>query len=45
MLVVGAKEATEQTVSVRSRRHGDLGTLPLSDLLARLQAEIAERDC
>jgi threonyl-tRNA synthetase len=45
MLVVGAKEATEQTVSVRSRRHGDLGTLPLSDLLARLQAEIAARDC
>lgn len=44
MLVLGAKEATEKSVSVRSRRHGDLGAIPLSDLLSRLRTEIVERD-
>jgi len=45
MLVLGANEATEQTVSVRSRRHGDLGAIPLSELLSRLKAEILQRVC
>ena len=43
MLILGAKEASEQTLSVRSRRHGDLGVLRLPDLLARLGEEIAQR--
>lgn len=43
MLVVGAKEASDKTVSVRSRRHGDMGVLRLEELLGRLSEEIASR--
>jgi threonyl-tRNA synthetase len=42
-LVIGAKEAEAQTVSVRSRAQGDEGSLTAVDLLARLQAEIRDR--
>ncbi|MEI7664632.1 MAG: threonine--tRNA ligase [Synechococcaceae cyanobacterium ELA263] len=33
--VIGAKEAETQTISLRSRRDGDLGALPLSTLVSR----------
>lgn len=41
MLVVGGKEAESGTVSVRHRRHGDLGAMSPADLLQRMQREIA----
>jgi threonyl-tRNA synthetase len=42
-LVLGAKEAEAQSVSVRSRARGDEGVQPFPAFLARLQAEIAAR--
>lgn len=43
MLVVGDAEAEAGTVAVRHRDHGDLGTLPLDDVIARIKAEVTER--
>ena len=40
MLVVGDKEKEEGTVSVRSRKGGDLGTMPIGQFLANAQQEI-----
>lgn len=37
MLVVGDREAQNGTVSVRNRKHGDQGSQPLEDFLARLR--------
>jgi threonyl-tRNA synthetase len=39
MLVVGDKEAEEQTVGVRSRTEGDLGAVPLAQFAEQLRAE------
>jgi threonyl-tRNA synthetase len=39
MAVVGEKEMEENTVSIRSRDHGDLGSIPLADFVNRLVAE------
>jgi threonyl-tRNA synthetase len=33
--VIGAKEAETGAISLRSRRDGDLGALPLADLISR----------
>ncbi len=43
MLIVGDKEKEEQTVSVRARKGGDLGGMPLDRLLDRLVEEIRTR--
>ncbi len=43
MLVCGAKEAEANTVSLRGRKSGDLGTLPLDEAVARLRSERDER--
>src|SRR5262249_12364063 len=43
MLVVGEKEQSAGTVAVRDRVEGDLGAMPLEELLARLEAEVRER--
>ena len=43
MLVVGDKEAESGTVSVRSRKEGDLGAMKLEDFLSRALKEIAEK--
>jgi threonyl-tRNA synthetase len=43
MLVVGEKEQAAGTVAVRDRVEGDLGTLTISDLIARLQTEVKEK--
>jgi len=40
MLIVGDKEAEEKAVAVRNRKEGDLGTMPLADLVAKLEEEI-----
>jgi threonyl-tRNA synthetase len=42
-LVLGAKEAEAQAVSVRSRARGDEGTLPFGQFLSRLETEIKTR--
>jgi threonyl-tRNA synthetase len=39
MAVVGEKELEENTVSIRSRDHGDLGSLALADFVNRLVKE------
>jgi threonyl-tRNA synthetase len=43
MLVVGDREAADRTVSVRARHGGDLGTLPVEELAARVAGESRER--
>ena len=43
LLVVGDREAQEGGLSVRRRGAGDLGTMPVGDLLARIAGESAER--
>ncbi len=44
MLVVGAREAEQGTVSLRRRNGEDAGALPLDRVLADLSREIAARD-
>ncbi len=43
MLVIGDKEAESGTVSVRSRKDGDLGAMPLDEFIAKIQKEIADK--
>ena len=43
MLVVGDREAEQRAVALRRHREGDLGTLPLDDVIARLTAEARSR--
>jgi len=43
MLVVGGKEAESRQVSVRSRKAGDEGLLPLDHFVERIKKEISER--
>ena len=43
MLVVGDREAEANGVAVRLRSGEDLGTLPVTDVLARMQGEVAAR--
>jgi len=43
MLVVGDKEQSAGTVAVRDRVDGDLGALPLAELVNRLTDEVRER--
>ena len=40
MLIVGEKEAAENTVSVRSRLEGDTGSLTLETFIVKIQAEV-----
>ena len=40
MLIVGEKEAAENTVSVRSRVEGDTGSLTLETFIVKIQAEV-----
>ena len=43
MLVVGDREAEQRAVALRRHREGDLGTLPLDDVIDRLTAEVRSR--
>src|SRR5205814_4435595 len=43
MLVVGEKEAGAGTVAVRDRVDGDLGALPLAQVIERFEAEVREK--
>ena len=43
MLILGAREAEQGVVSVRSRARGDEGAMAVEDVLRRLQEEVASR--
>ncbi|MGK7889011.1 MAG: threonine--tRNA ligase, partial [Leptolyngbyaceae cyanobacterium] len=43
IVVVGNREVEQQTLSVRSRHSGDLGALPLSELLEKMQVAITQK--
>ena len=43
MLVVGEKEQSSGTVAVRDRAAGDLGALPLAEVVRRLEEEVREK--
>ncbi len=43
VIVVGKKEVAEQTLSVRTRKQGDIGTLTMPDLQSRLQLAVEEK--
>jgi threonyl-tRNA synthetase len=43
MLVLGEKEQAASTVAVRERVAGDLGAMPLADLIARLKEEVDKK--
>jgi threonyl-tRNA synthetase len=43
MLVIGEKEAAEQAASLRKQGKGDVGMLPLSEIILTLKTEIEDR--
>lgn len=43
MLVVGDKEVENEAVSVRSRKDGDAGSIPMSEFIAKIKKEIDEK--
>jgi len=43
MLVVGDREAESGTVSVRNRRHGDMGAKPVDEFIAEMRRLVDER--
>ena len=43
MLVIGDKEQTAGTVAVRDRAEGDLGAMPVSEFIARLEREVRDK--
>jgi threonyl-tRNA synthetase len=43
MLVVGAKEAENNTVAVRKRRAGDLGSMPIEAVIDKIAEEIQSK--
>ncbi|MDP3727153.1 MAG: threonine--tRNA ligase, partial [bacterium] len=43
LLIIGEREATAKTVSVRKRAKGDIGAMPLAKFLALAQGEIETR--
>lgn len=42
--VVGGREAAGHTVSVRSKKKGDLGAMPVDDFIRQLETEIKNRE-
>ncbi len=43
ILVIGGKEAETNSVSVRHRVHGDLGSIPLDEFVSTISKEISEK--
>ena len=43
LLIVGEKEAENGAVSVRSQTEGELGSMPLTDFMARVKGEMVAR--
>ena len=44
MLIIGDKEMADGTVSVRSRKNGDMGAVPADEFIDRLVLEIATKE-
>jgi len=44
MAVVGAKEVEANSLSIRTRKSGELGALPVAEVLEKLKASINARD-
>jgi threonyl-tRNA synthetase len=44
MLVVGGKEEESETVSLRDRIEGDLGSLPIGEAIEKLKKEVENRE-
>ncbi len=44
MLIIGDKEMADGTVSVRSRKNGDMGVVPADEFIDRLVLEIAKKE-
>ena len=43
MAVVGPKELENETVTVRSRFHGELGTMPVEEFIWKIQSAVENR--
>ncbi len=43
MLIIGEREAEAGLVSVRSRKDGDIGTMPLQDFITKALKEVADK--
>jgi threonyl-tRNA synthetase len=43
VVVIGGREAAARTVSVRSKKEGDLGVMPVDKLIGRLAEEIEHK--
>lgn len=43
MLIVGAEEKNDETVSVRRHKQGDIGTFPFSDFISTAEQEVEEK--
>lgn len=43
MAVIGAKEVEAGTLSIRSRKHGELGAISVDEVISKMQAAISER--
>ncbi|OLP19766.1 threonine--tRNA ligase [Leptolyngbya sp. 'hensonii'] len=44
MAIVGAKEVESQSLSIRTRASGELGALPVPEVLGKLQQALADRE-
>ncbi len=44
MGIIGAKEVEQNALSVRTRKHGDLGTLSVAEFISKVQSAITNRD-
>jgi threonyl-tRNA synthetase len=44
MLIVGDKEETNNTISIRKHKHGDLGENKLDDFISELKSSIKNRN-
>ena len=43
MLIVGEKEAADNTVSVRSRDNGEIGSISLEEFMSTISEEVESR--
>ena len=43
MLVLGDKEVQSKSVGVRKRAEGDIGAMPVEELIEKLQKEVEEK--
>jgi len=43
MAVIGAKEVEAGTLSIRSRKHGELGAIAVDEVISKMQAAISDR--